>query len=227
MTFLWSSLQLSSKITVLGYVSSYYALASAFPLTVLNYFIVGWFEGYLDKFYMESWKGSHPLVYMKRNIKLTYVSPIVFLGLLVVFSAAGNISLAIIRYRLGEKSLMSALIENFKWMPMFAIFFGGLSFHLSLAILSHMFGINMTWSTTAKEKDDSNFFKEVPKIFKTFKWMYAVVLPFFPAMIYLGCFAPHGWEITEVAAIVPMAVTLASHALLPLLLNPSLMVFNY
>lgn len=58
MTFLWSNLQLSSKITILGYISSYYALASGFPLTVLNYFLVGWFEGYLDKFYMESWKGT-------------------------------------------------------------------------------------------------------------------------------------------------------------------------
>ncbi|GAM34000.1 hypothetical protein TCE0_013f01302 [Talaromyces pinophilus] len=207
MTFLWSNLQLSSKITILGYISSYYALASGFPLTVLNYFLVGWFEGYLDKFYMESWK--------------------VFLSLLVVFSAAGNVCLAIIRYRLGEKPLLASLVENFMWMPMFAIFFGGLSFHLSLAILSHMFGINMSWGTTAKEKDDSNFFKEIPKIFKSFKWMYAVVLPFFPAMIYLACFAPNGWTITEVGAIVPMSVTLASHALLPLLLNPSLMVFNY
>ena len=108
-----------------------------------------------------------------------------------------------------------------------AIFFGGLSFHLSLAILSHMFSINMEWGTTAKEKDDSNFFKEMPKIFKSFKWMYAVVLPMFGAMIYLGCFAPRGWEITEVAAIVPLAVTLSSHALMPLLLNPSLMIFNY
>ncbi|KAL1955710.1 hypothetical protein VTO42DRAFT_8182 [Malbranchea cinnamomea] len=207
MTFLWCNLPLSSKITILGYISSYYALAAGFPLTVMNYFLIGWFNGDLDKFYLESWK--------------------VFLSLVVVFSLLGNVSLAIIRYRLAEKSLFSALLENFKWMPMLAIFFGGLSFHLSLAILSHMFSINMEWGTTAKEKDDSNFFKEIPKIFKSFKWMYAVVLPLIGGMIYLGLFAPRGWEIKEVAAIVPMAVTLASHALLPLLLNPSLMVFNY
>jgi hypothetical protein len=42
-----------------------------------------------------------------------------------------------------------------------------------------------------------------------------------------GCFAPKGWEITEIAAVVPMAMTLISHALLPFLLNPSLMIFNY
>jgi hypothetical protein len=139
----------------------------------------------------------------------------------------GNLSLAILRYRLSEKTLWGALIENFKWMPVFAIFFGGLSFHVAFAILSQMFRINMQWGTTAKEKVDSNFFKEVPKIFKGFKWMYAIVLPLVGGMIYLGLFAPRGWEIKEIAAVIPMAVTLASHALLPLLLNPSLMIFNY
>lgn len=46
-------------------------------------------------------------------------------------------------------------------------------------------------------------------------------------MIYLGLFAPLGWEITDFTAIVPMGVVLGSHALAPLVLNPSLMVFNY
>ncbi|KAA8646615.1 uncharacterized protein ATNIH1004_008048 [Aspergillus tanneri] len=147
-----------------------YAIASGFPLSILNYFLVGWFNGYLDKFYMESWK--------------------IFLSLIIVFSGFGNVTLAIIRYRLGEKSLGPALLENFKWMPMFAIFFGGLSFHLSRAILAHMFSINMQWGTTAKEKINSNFFKEMPKIFQTFKWLYAVLLPLVLGMIYLGCFAP-------------------------------------
>lgn len=206
-TFLWSSLPLSSKITILGYISSYYALASGFPMTILNYFLVGWFNGYLDKFYLESWR--------------------VFLSLVVVFSFAGNIALAIVRYRLGEKSLVGALLENFKWMPMFAIFFGGVSFHLSLALLAHMLCVDMQWGATAKEKENSNFFKEMPKIFKSFKWMYAILLPLTGAMIYFGNFAPRGYEIKELAPVIPMTVTITSHALLPLLLNPSLMVFNY
>lgn len=119
------------------------------------------------------------------------------------------------------------MVENFKWMPLMAVFFGGLSFHLSLAILAHMFQINISWSTTAKEKEDSNFFKEVPKILKRFKWLYATMVPIIGGMIYLACFAPHGWRISGVISIVPLSVTLASHILLPLLLNPSLMVFNY
>ena len=131
------------------------------------------------------------------------------------------------RYRLTEKTLAGALLENFSWLPMLLIFFGGLSFHLSRAILCHMFSIDMRWTLTAKEKESSNFFKELPKIFQRFKYMYAVVLLVVVAMIYLGCFAPAGWNIEVAIAVAPMTVTLVEHALLPLVLNPSLMVFNY
>ena len=31
-------------------------MASGLFLTVMNYFLVGWFNGYLDKYYTESWK---------------------------------------------------------------------------------------------------------------------------------------------------------------------------
>lgn len=166
-------------------------------------------------------------LYSYQNVTLITFRLLVYLSLLVVFTGAGNVAFAVLRYRLSEKTLLGALVENFKWAPLFSIFFGGLSFHLNLALLAHMFSINMTWGTTAKEKDDSNFFKEIPKIAKSFKWMYAVVIPAIGAMIYLGCFAPHGWRINSVAAVVPLASTLISHALLPFVLNPALMVFNY
>ncbi|KAG2127997.1 glycosyl transferase family group 2-domain-containing protein [Suillus clintonianus] len=45
-------------------------------------------------------------------------------------------------------------------------FFGGLSIPLSQAILAHLFSYNIQWSATKKEVERSNFFKEVPKIFK-------------------------------------------------------------
>lgn len=47
------------------------------------------------------------------------------------------------------------------------------------------------------------------------------------AMIYLACFVPDNWEISGGTAVVPLAVSVASHILLPLLMNPSLMIFNY
>lgn len=207
MTFLGADLQLSSKLTIIGYISSYYALASAVPLGALNYFLVGWFNGELDKFYVESWQ--------------------VFIALLVVFNLMSNICLAIMRYRLGEMGLLQSLFENFLWMPFFMIFFGGVSFHILLAIGAHMFSIDMNWGATAKEKDDSNFFAEVPKIWRRFKWMYLLMFGFIGCFIYLGNFAPHGWEIDGLTSVLPFAVTVGMHCLLPIALNPSLMVFNY
>ncbi|KAF2475919.1 uncharacterized protein BDR25DRAFT_89438 [Lindgomyces ingoldianus] len=205
--FLFSNMQLSSKLTIVGYISSYYALASSVPFGIVNYFLIGWFNGDLDKFYVESWK--------------------IFVSLILVFNLMSNVCLAVMRYRLGDMSLWSSLLENFKWMPLFVIFFGGLSFHLSLAILAHMFSIDMSWGATAKEKDDSNFFKELPRIWHRFKWMYMLMIPLVGAMIYLGCFAPHGWDIQGFTATVPMATIVIGHMLLPFALNPSLMVFNY
>jgi len=72
------------------------------------------------------------------------------------------------------------------------IFFGGLSIHLSKAILAHLFSYNITWGATKKEVERSNFFLEVPKIlsrfrvalllsFLTIAAIVVMALPFFPA----------------------------------------------
>lgn len=57
--------------------------------------------------------------------------------------------------------------------------------------------------------------------------MYLFTIPLVGGMIYLGCFAPKGWEIQGITATVPLAVMLTSHILLPFMLNPALMIFNY
>jgi hypothetical protein len=72
------------------------------------------------------------------------------------------------------------------------IFFGGLSIHLSKAILAHLFSYNITWGATKKEVERSNFFLEVPKIlvrfrvaltlsFLTIAAIVVMALPFFPS----------------------------------------------
>ncbi|KFG78288.1 putative glycosyltransferase family 2 protein [Metarhizium anisopliae] len=206
-TYITSNIMVSSKISILAYMCSYYALGSAMFLTALNYFIVGWFRDDLASSYLTSWN--------------------VLLSLIVVFNAAGPIALAIVRYRTGEKALLEALVENFKWMPMMTVFFGGISFHISNAILAHLFHVDMQWGATSKEKEDSNFFQEMPRIFRTFKYMYLIIVLLVGAMVYLGAFAPPDWAITDFSVIVPLAINLGFHALVPLVLNPSLMIFNY
>ncbi|TVY59121.1 hypothetical protein LCER1_G000654 [Lachnellula cervina] len=207
--FLFSNIRFTSKITIISYIGTYYAIGAAWIMTTANYFAVGWFNGYLDKYYVDSWK--------------------VWFSIIIVFNGLGNIALAVLRYRTGERSLGYAIFENFKWTIMLAIFLGGLSLHVSQALLSHMFEINMTWGSTSKEAEFSNFFIEVPKVLKKFKFSMIFSIVGIVGMIVLATapFVPYDWQIKDFIAILPMATVTVSHLLLPLALNPALMTFSW
>lgn len=102
---------------------------------------------------------------------------------------------------------------------MFVLFFGGLSFHMCKALFCHACSINMEWTTTAKELEASGFRIGLDRIVRDFKWMYAFIVPVTGGMIYLACFAPRSWLITDFAAIVPLANQIGCHALLPFALG--------
>jgi hypothetical protein len=54
--FVWADgIPLHSKISVLAYISSYYAIACAMALSLLNWVLVGLFNDVLDAFYLTSW----------------------------------------------------------------------------------------------------------------------------------------------------------------------------
>ncbi|PMD65196.1 uncharacterized protein K444DRAFT_640194 [Hyaloscypha bicolor E] len=207
--FLFSNIRFTSKITIVSYIGTYYAIGAAWIMTTANYFAIGWFNGYLDKYYVDSWK--------------------VWFSIIIVFNGLGNIALAVMRYRIGERSLLYALFENFKWTFMLAIFLGGLSLHVSQALLAHMFEIDMTWGATAKEAEFSNFFIEVPKVLKKFKFSMIFSIIGIAGMVILALapFVPYDWKINDFVAILPMATVTVSHLLLPLALNPALMTFSW
>ncbi|KAI9697389.1 MAG: hypothetical protein M1836_004667 [Candelina mexicana] len=207
--FLFSNIRFTSKVTIISYIGTYYAIGAAWIMTTANYFAIGWFNGYLDKYYIDSWK--------------------VWFSIVIVFNGLGNIALAVMRYRIGEKSFGKALLENFKWILMLAVFLGGLSLHVSAALLSHMFEINMTWGATSKEAEFSNFFIEVPKVLKKFKYSMMFSLLGIAGMIVLASApqVPYDWQIKDFVAILPMATVTVSHLLLPLVLNPALMTFSW
>ncbi|KAB5562728.1 glycosyl transferase family group 2-domain-containing protein [Coniochaeta sp. 2T2.1] len=207
--FLFSNIRFTSKITVISYIGTYYAIGAAWIMTSVNYFIMGWFNGYLDKYYVDSWQ--------------------VWFSIIIVFNGLGNVALAVMRYRLGERNLLYAFFENFKWTLLLAIFLGGLSLHVSQALLAHMFEIDMTWGATSKEAEFSNFFIEVPKVLKKFKFSMIFSLTFIVGMVIMAVapFVPVGWRITDFVAILPMATVAVSHFLLPLALNPALMTFSW
>jgi hypothetical protein len=147
----------------------------------------------------------------------------------VVFTGLGNVSLAVLRYRLGTHTFFGSLLENFKWVLMLAIFLGGLSLHVSGALLAHMFEYNMQWGATAKEAEFSNFFIEVPRVLKRFKISFAISLIGIVGAIIMsqGPFIPEMWKIKDFVAIFPMMIVWVSHLLLPIVLNPALMTFTF
>ena len=205
--FIGSCMPLPSKITIMAYVGTYYAIGSAWILTLANYFLTGWFNGHLDHYYIDSFK--------------------IYFSIIIVFNALGNIALAILRYRIEEKTLFGALAENFKWVLLLTIFLGGISMHVSQALLCHMFGINMSWGATSKEVENTSFFEEIPKVLKKFKFTFIYSIIVAGAMIYFATAAPPFWRINFFTAIWPLATIIFSHFMLPIVLNPSLMLFTW
>ena len=87
-SFIFSPIKITTKVTNLAYIGNYYGIAVAWILTLANYFLTGWYNAYLDKYYLDSFK--------------------IYFSLVVVFLALGNVSLAVLRYRLSERSLFGS-----------------------------------------------------------------------------------------------------------------------
>lgn len=205
--FIGSNMPLPSKITIMAYIGTYYAIGSAWILTVANYFLVGWFNGFLDHYYVDSFK--------------------IYFAIIIVFNLLGNVALAVLRYRLDEQDIVSGLIMNFKWILLLTIFLGGVSLHVSQALVCHLFSIDMSWGATAKEVENTTFFKEIPKLIKKFKFTFIWCFICAGIMIYLALFRDDSWQISFFTAIWPLASVVTSHFLLPIALNPSLMLFTW
>lgn len=206
-SFITSGIPLPSKLTILSYIGTYYAIGCAWLLTLLNYFIVGWYNTILDKYYLNSFQ--------------------VYLSIIVVFTGLGNVALAVLRYRLGEQSLLSSLVTNLMWIPLMSIFLGGLSLHVSQALLSHLVGIDMNWGATSKEAENTTFFQEVPKVIKKFGFTFLFCITASIGMVVLACVVPDFWRIDQFFAIYPLATIVFGHFMLPIALNPSLMLFTW
>jgi hypothetical protein len=95
----------------------------------------------------------------------------------VIFNVLSPLAFAMLRHRLGQKVFFWSVLETMKWTPMFVLFFGGISLHLTTAILCHFLSIKIEWTATVKELETTGFRVGLDKIFKDFKWMYAVIIP--------------------------------------------------
>lgn len=100
----------------------------------------------------------------------------------------------------------TSLMHTFDFPSFF--FFGGLSIHLSQALLAHLFSYNITWGATKKEVERSNFFIEVPRILKRFWIAFLLCFVTIIGMIILTTsLVPPEWQIPGLdwAVILPLA----------------------
>jgi len=107
------------------------------------------------------------------------------------------------------------------------IFMGGVSIHVSQAIFSHFFGINMQWGATAKEVENTSFFEELPRLLKRFKFTFIFCIVSAAGMAVCATIVPWQWRITEFVAIYPLCTVIVGHFFLPIALNPALMMFTW
>ncbi|KAH8202362.1 hypothetical protein TruAng_003435 [Truncatella angustata] len=194
--FLFSNMKISAKMTILGYIGTYYAIAAALPLCLVNYFAFGWVGGeHLDHSYLPSFD--------------------ILCGTLFIFMVASPICFAWFRHRIGQKMFLWAVLESFMWMPFFLIFFGGLSWHVSYSLLAHLFNLPIEWSSTAKELESTGFFVGIDSVLKQFKWVLLFMFILTGGMIYLAVGAPQGWEINNWPTVLPLALQIIGHVGLP------------
>lgn len=199
---------LPKKITICAYIGTYYAIGSAWLLTVINYLLTGWGFGMYEKYYADSFS--------------------ILFSVIMVFTGLGNLSLAVLRYRLKEPgSLVGHYLNNAKWIPMLTIYLGGVSLHVSQAILSHFFEIDMNWGATSKELLYVPFHEELAKVLKKFKGTFVFCLAS-TLVIVLGYWVvPYQWQIRDFASIFPFAMLVGCHFLLPIVLNPALLQLSW
>jgi hypothetical protein len=90
-----------------------------------------------------------------------------------------------------------------------------------------MFEIDMSWGATSKEVENTTFFEEIPRLLKRFKFTFIFCFAMIGLMIAGAVAFPVFWTITTFNAIYPLAAVVFSHLLLPIALNPALMMFSW
>lgn len=208
--FLWArGIPVHYKFCATSYIASYYAIAAALPTTIGLTLAQGLFTPNLDLVFMQPFK--------------------VFVSVVVVFNGLGLVGQVLAKFRSHHCTLQEALRDHLTWLPFMMVFFTGLSYHVLTAILSHPFGINMSWGSTNKSLDDSNFFKELPAIIrKQWKMLCIVILALAGFTVLSLDVLPVEWQLHGGFTVLWCPLWLcALHIVYHVALNPQLLRFSF
>ncbi|MBE3047759.1 glycosyltransferase family 2 protein [Candidatus Bathyarchaeota archaeon] len=237
--FLFSRINFYHKLTIVAYIGTYYAIGAGWVLVLLNYFLTGWFFGLYDKYYIDSFAvwlsvvvvfagvGNLALAVLRYRLGEAGIlhgskSPIPF-----PHTLPPNPNIHLTTSSQCTQANRAPVWNNFKWIPLFTIFLGGLSLHMSKALLCHFFEIDIQWGATAKEAEQVNFLEEVPKILRGFAGTFIFCIGCTALMVVAYHFFPREWRIQTFASIFPLGMLVGSSFCVPVLLNPALMKFTF
>ncbi|TKY89370.1 hypothetical protein EX895_001901 [Sporisorium graminicola] len=208
-TFLWSRTPIHYKFAACSYIFSYYGIAVSLPLTVILFFVQGWFAPILEPNFLAPFS--------------------VWVSVMIVFFAGGNVASILAKYRAKVDTLWHLTRDHLKWFGFLFLFFGGLSYHVMTALLSHPLGINMSWGATKKDLEDSNFFLEAPLIFKRFWKVLIIGVVSIGAVIVFQMphLLPLQWQIQGFSIFFPLVLVSSLHLMYPIALNPALLRFSF
>lgn len=141
-------------------------------MLIVNFFFIGWYKNRTTQAYAFFNEGFG-----------------VFLSVVLVFNVLSPISCAASKYRAHNQPFWRSCYENFKWSLPLCMFLGGLSMHLSYALIAHMCDLNIQWGATAKTLEQVDFFVELPMIWAKFKYIYLTVVLLAAMQVYMSVFA--------------------------------------
>ena len=186
-----------SKYNCILYLGSYYALALAPLLTVINYFTFSYSADYRTK------------VSSSLDITLSCVG---------IYSAGAPLYAAIMKWKLGISGFFRAIVIEFRQTLVLSIFFTGLSFHLFQVLMCHALAKPLNWTSTNKKLEVRSRWSEFCDVISSYRTLYIINVLLAAMMIYLY-HTSDWWAIRNVSAVVPLGMLVSCTMLSPLLLN--------
>ena len=184
---------MTSKIGVFGYLWTYFSISSAIPFTPFIF---------LTSCYVDSWE-------------LLFFNPFyAWIFLFCLFSVLSPFINSTVnkktknRCQLGQELLLGLF---------YTLFYSGISYPIFVGVVSHLLDLNISWSTTNKNLEDTNRTKVVGDIITKKKWQfcYSILLIVIVVIMWVrGC--------SDFQVIFPSLALSIGHLVSPFLLHPIL-----
>lgn len=194
------------KLSMSMYMSSFFAMASAFPLAM--------FEGLCSIL-----KPDLHEKYMVRTFDIMLTCTFIF----GIISSCGNILLNWRKNSLrGQNNLVKIIWEEVKWVPFVSLFFNSILFHMTTAAFTYFFNLKVVWGATLKESVNMDCFTALQQTLQAYKTEYIlftiITIVYGFCLIYFDIGLYRGWAVMMYSA---------GHIVGPILLNPHIMSFSY